>query len=101
MPVATQTSTAAISISSWMHNANAQARIPNSDDGPRRDGAPLCGRETAAGPANSGVNDMDMAKLVCQTAQSHPAKPALVDEARTYTFGEMDALSSGFAARLL
>jgi amino acid adenylation domain-containing protein len=44
---------------------------------------------------------MDMASLVCQKAGANPAKPALVDESCSYTFGELDSLSSNFATRLI
>jgi amino acid adenylation domain-containing protein len=44
---------------------------------------------------------MDMSKLVREAARAYPTKDALLDGQHRFTFGELDALSTNFAAYLL
>lgn len=44
---------------------------------------------------------MSMANLLAEPARAFPDKPALLDGKQTYTFGELERLSTNFAALLL
>ena len=44
---------------------------------------------------------MSMANILTAAAAAHPGKDALLDARQRYTFGELDSLSTNFAAFLL